>query len=231
MRTLELCARQPIRSGHWVSITCGSNVLQEHCANPHQRAAHRTQCHAPSHKTNYRGTYPTFPFWFHIRNHRPRKRWEMWHPRRVPYSTAEQRRVSPMTNSSISLCPMQASFTAMAAGRAAATADWGSHPWFSHEGISSGSLRDAVGQPVPVQSCVTQLPKSSSMCRLFEVFGFSLVIAWLRGLIDVQADLESPYLILACWLQWRRQRRRRARPKRRKAPRARAHTTSSWRSK
>ncbi len=32
-----------------ISRTCGSNVPQEHFANPHQRAAHRTQCHDPSH--------------------------------------------------------------------------------------------------------------------------------------------------------------------------------------
>ncbi len=32
-----------------IPITCGSNVLQEHFANPHQRAAHCTRCHAPSH--------------------------------------------------------------------------------------------------------------------------------------------------------------------------------------
>ncbi len=32
-----------------ISITCGSNVQQEHFANPHQQAAHCTQCHAPSH--------------------------------------------------------------------------------------------------------------------------------------------------------------------------------------
>ena len=32
-----------------IPITCGSNVPQEHFANPHQQAAHCTQCHAPSH--------------------------------------------------------------------------------------------------------------------------------------------------------------------------------------
>ncbi len=55
VRTLQLSARQPVtevtESGHGLHNVChgGSNVPQEHFANPHQRAAHRTQCHAPSH--------------------------------------------------------------------------------------------------------------------------------------------------------------------------------------
>jgi hypothetical protein len=34
-----------IRSGLHNLVTCGSNVPQEHFANPHQRATHRTRVH------------------------------------------------------------------------------------------------------------------------------------------------------------------------------------------